>query len=144
MKRERIRSTHQWRNQGPRRDCALVVEDENQPGLKGLTPVRVMLFFSFIYQEVTYPCALVDWFKRYGATPDKATGMWKVRPDMRGRQRLTTVIHLDSMLRGAHLLPVFDGPTFLPVDFYYSDTLEAFEAYYVSKYADHQMHEICF
>ena len=50
MKRERIRSTHQWRNQGPRRDCALVVEDENQPGLKGLTPVRVMLFFSFIYR----------------------------------------------------------------------------------------------
>ena len=86
MRRERIRSTHSWRNSGPRCDCALVVEDESKPGMKGLTPVRVMLFFSFVYQGKTYPCALVDWFKKYGSHPDKETGMWKVRPHLIGHR----------------------------------------------------------
>jgi len=111
--------------------------------MKGLTPVRVILLFSFIHQHKTYPCALVEWFKKYGSHPDKETGMWKVRPHFIGRRRLTTVIHLDSLLRGAHLLPVFHGATHLPVDFHYSYSLDAFEAYFVNKYADHQMYELC-
>ncbi|KAF8952643.1 hypothetical protein BDZ97DRAFT_1681013 [Flammula alnicola] len=143
MKRESIRSTESWRKKDPRRDCALVVEDQAKPGMKGLGVVRVLLFFSFDYRGKTYPCALVEWFKTIGSTPDKETGMWRVRPDISGRRRLTTVLHLDSFLRGAHLLPVF-GSSFLPVDFHFSYSLDAFEAYYVSKYADHQMHEICF
>jgi hypothetical protein len=143
MRRERIRSTHSWRNRGPRRDCALVVEDETKPGMRGLTPVRVILFFSFIHQRKTYPCALVEWFKKYGSHPDKETGMWKVRPHFIGRHRLTTVIHLDSCLRGAHLLPVFRGAMPLPVDFHFSYSLDAFEAYFVNKYADYHMYELC-
>jgi hypothetical protein len=143
MRRERIRSTHQWRNRGPRRDCALVVEDETKPGIKGLTPVHVMLFFSFIYERKTYPCALVDWFKKYGSHPDNETGMWMVRPHFMGRRRLSTVIHLDSFLRGAHLLPVFGGATRLPMDFDFSYSLDAFEAYFINKYADNQMYELC-
>jgi hypothetical protein len=143
MRRERIRSTHSWRNQGPRRDCALVVEDDTKPGIKGLTPVRVMLFFSFIHLGKPYPCAFVEWFKKYGSHPDKETGMWKVRPHMVGRRRLRTVVHLDTFLRGAHLLPVFDGATRLPVDFHFSYSLGAFEAYFINKYADNQMYEIC-
>src|SRR5260221_5450250 len=87
MRRERIRSTHSWRNAGPRCECALVVEDETKPGIKGLMPVRVKLFFSFVHQGKVYPCALVDWFKKYSAHPDKETGMWKVRPHMVGRRR---------------------------------------------------------
>jgi hypothetical protein len=111
--------------------------------MKGLTPVRVMLFFSFVHQGTTYPCALVDWFKKYGSHPDKATGMWKVRPHLIGHRRLTTVIHLDSFLRGAHLLPVFRGATHLPVDFHFSYSLDTFEAYFVNKYADYHMYELC-
>lgn len=41
MRRECIRSTHSWRNQGPHHDCVLVVEDETKPGIKGLTPAAV-------------------------------------------------------------------------------------------------------
>ena len=143
MRREHIQSTHSWRNAGPQRDCALVVEDETKPGIKGLMPVRVKLFFSFVHQGKVYPCALVDWFKKYGAHPDKETGMWKVRPHMVGRRRLTTVIHLDSLLRGAHLLPVFGGATHLPTNFHFSYSLDAFEAYFINKYADNHMYEIC-
>jgi hypothetical protein len=62
---------------------------------------------------------------------------------MVGRRRLRTVVHLDTFLRGAHLLPVFDGATRLPVDFHFSYSLGAFEAYFINKYADNQMYEIC-
>ena len=143
MRRKRIRSTHSWRNQGPRRDCALVVEDESKLGIKGLTPVRILLFFSFTYQGKLYPCAFVEWFKKYSSHPDKETGMWKVRPHMVRRCRLRTVIHLDTILRGAHLLPAFGGATHLPTDFHFSYLLDAFDAYFINKYVDNQMHEIC-
>jgi hypothetical protein len=143
MRRERIRSTHSWRGQGPRRDCALVVEDDTKPGIKGLTPVRVLLFYSFSHQGITYPCVFVEWFKKYGSHPDKQTGMWRVRPHMQGRHRLMTVVHLDTFLRGAHLLPVFDGATRVPVEFHFSYTLDAFNAYFINKYIDNQMFEMC-
>ncbi|KAF5378335.1 hypothetical protein D9615_008783 [Tricholomella constricta] len=84
MRRERIRSTPSWRGRGPRRDCAFVVEDDQQPGMKGMSVVRVQLFFSFKHDGVTYPCALVEWFKTVGRGPDAETGLWKVKPDVEG------------------------------------------------------------
>lgn len=70
--------------------------------------------------------------------------MWKIKPDTyRNGARIATVLHLDTFLRGGHLQPVF-GRDFLPFDFHFSYSLDAFEAYYVSKYADHHSHEICF
>ena len=143
MQCECIWSTHLWRNHRPHCDCALVVEDESKPGMKGLTPVHVMLFFSFVYQGKIYPCTLVEWFKKYGSYPDKETRMWKVRPHLIGHYRLTTVIHLDSFLQGAHLLPVFGRAMHLPVNFHFSYSLDVFEAYFVNKYVDNQMFELC-
>jgi hypothetical protein len=143
MWHEHIWSTHSWRNAGLQHDCTLVVEDETKPGIKGLMPVCVKLFFSFVHQGKVYPCTLVDWFKKYSAHPDKEMGMWKVRPHMVGHQQLTTVIHLDSLLRGAHLLLVFGGATHLPTNFHFSYSLDTFEAYFINKYADNQMYEIC-
>lgn len=121
----------------------MVVKDETKTGIKGLSPVRVMLFFTFMHQGKTYLCALVDWFKKYGSHSDKETGMWKVRPHMVEHYCLRTVVHLDTFLRGAHLLPVFDGATHLPIDFHFSYSLDVFKAYFINKYADNQMYEIC-
>lgn len=147
MKHEHIRCTPRWRTQGERRDCALVVEDEEKPGMKGMSAVRVKLLFSFEHEETVYPCALVEWFKTYGNRPDAATGMWRVRPQMAGGgqhpARLVTVVHLKSFLRGVHLLPCF-GSRPLPDGFLYSYSLEAFEAFYVNKYADHRAHELIY
>lgn len=145
MRRERIRSARSWRNRGPRRDCAFVVQDQSKPGMRGLAVVRVQLLFSFEHQGVVYPCALVEWFKRFGRSPDEATGMWKVRPEFHGHSRDITVLHLDTFLRAAHLIPVHgDDP--LPVDFDYTYSLEegVFGLYYVNKYADHHANEIAF
>jgi hypothetical protein len=42
----------------------------------------VHLFFSFKYGGVTYPCALVEWFKQMAEHPDEQTGMWVVEPEV--------------------------------------------------------------
>lgn len=141
MRRERIRSTPSWRDSEPRYDCAFVVEDEDKSGMSGMAVVRVRLFFSVEYEGVHYPCALVEWFKRIRCDP--LTGMWIVRPDCTRGSRDKSVVHLDSFLRGAHLIPVYDKLR-LPLNFKHSYSLDAFKAYYVNKYIDHHAYEIAF
>lgn len=143
MYRERLRCTPNWRNSSPRRDCAFVAQDDSKPGLLGMSVVRLHLLFSFKYEDKRYPCALVAWFDRYGRQPDSDTGLWIVRPDLRGwhQQPFFSVIHLDSLLRGAHLIPVF-GPTFLPREFRYQDSLDSFRAFFVNKFIDYHTHEL--
>ncbi|KAJ6605032.1 hypothetical protein B0H10DRAFT_1821085 [Mycena sp. CBHHK59/15] len=141
--RERIRSTPKWRKHGPRRDCAFVVENQMERGFRGMSVVRVRLFFSFTHDGVDYPCALVDWFKKVGRSPDPETGMWIVEPEMKGRSRLTTIVHLDTLLRGAHLIPVY-GSDYIPVGFRYTYSLDAFKSFHVNKYIDHHTNEIAF
>jgi hypothetical protein len=58
-------------------------------------------------------------------------------------KRVVSVIHTDTILRGAHLLPVF-GEQHIPTDFHYSLTLDSFRAFYVNKYIDHHAFEILF
>ncbi|KAF8992099.1 hypothetical protein BDZ89DRAFT_1097399 [Hymenopellis radicata] len=144
MKRERIRSTPSWYGHH-RRDCAFVTQDSEKPGFKGMSVIRVMLFFSFTYDGKEYPCALVHWFDRYGAHPDSRTGMWVVKPDIRGRRRkpYLTVIHLEALDRGAHLFPKF-GSRPVPDDFHYAYSLDCFEYFYVNKYIDYHANEIIF
>jgi hypothetical protein len=143
MRQECIRSCPLWRRKAPRRDCAFIVEDEDKPGMRGMNIAHIQLFFSFTYNGKKYQCALVNWFSRMGRSRDSETGMWNVCPDIRQGRRWCSVIHLDSVLRGAHLLPIF-GEKFLPINFDYSDSLDAFAGYYVNHFADHHSHEIIF
>jgi hypothetical protein len=70
--------------------------------------------------------------------------MWIVEPDVnRAGTRLMEVIHLDTLLRSAHLIGV-SGEDCLPRRFRHYDTLDSFKQFYVNKYADHQAHEIAF
>lgn len=145
MKKERIRAVSMWRGGSARYDCAFVEDDETLPGFQGLNVVRIHLFFSFRYGDDTvYPCALVSWFVAASDRPCEETGMWIVEPqvDPYGHQ-VVSVIHLDCMLRAAHLLPV-PGDKPIPHRLKHTDTLDAFNAFYVSKYADHHAHEIAF
>ena len=103
--------------------------------------VRIILFFLFNYEGIYYPCTLVEWFRRVKLDP--VTGMWVVRPDMMGGIPDRSVLHLDSFLHGAHLIPVY-GDEVLPIDFHYSYSLDAFKAFYVNKFIDHHTHEIVF
>ncbi|KAF7288608.1 C2H2-type domain-containing protein [Mycena indigotica] len=146
MKRERIRCTPSWgKHKRVRRDCAYVVDSEKDDaaGFAGLSAVRVCLFFSFTLNGVYHPCALVEWFETVGRRPDPETGMWVVKRQMEGRTRLTTVVHLNTMLRSAHLIPVF-GTRAIPTDLRYYHSLDAFDAFHVNKYIDHHANEIAF
>jgi hypothetical protein len=70
--------------------------------------------------------------------------MWVVRPDVRDDEtRFASVIHLDTIFRAAHILPVY-GNEFAPSYLNFSQSLDAFHSYYVNKYVDHHAFEIAF
>ncbi|EPQ59998.1 hypothetical protein GLOTRDRAFT_101899 [Gloeophyllum trabeum ATCC 11539] len=144
MHKERIRASPSWRKGHPRYDCAFVQSDTGLEGFAGLQAVRIRLFFSFKFRGVTYPCALVNWFSPVMDFPDPETGMWIVTPVLDNRRRpIVSVIHLNCVVRGAHLIGV-TGKKNLPVGFHFSDSLDAFQSFYVNKYADHHAFEIAY
>jgi hypothetical protein len=108
--------------------------------MEGMEIGRVLLFFSFEYRCKTFLCALINWFVHTdGRDPD--TQMWTVKPefDHHGEPTLE-VIHLDSIARAAHLLPVY-GQSCVPEDFDYHTTLDSFNSFFVNHYIDHHAHE---
>ncbi|KAJ7715857.1 hypothetical protein B0H14DRAFT_3098876 [Mycena olivaceomarginata] len=130
-------------NMVPRRDCVFVVENQGERGFRGMSVARVQLFFSFTHEGIDYPCTLVGWFKKVGRSPDSETGMWIVEPEMKGHVRLTTIVHIETLLRGAHLIPVY-GSGYIPTGFRYTYSLDVFKSFHVNKYIDHHANEIAF
>ena len=137
-------STPSWWGRGPRHDTAIVVEDQSKPGMQGLHVVRIKLLFSFNFEGVYYPCTLVEWFWVKGSCPDVDTGLWWVEHEMTHGDCNMSVLHLDTFLHRAHLLPIFDGHRPLPHKFHWSYTLDVFHTYFVNKYIDHASHEMVF
>jgi hypothetical protein len=144
MHRERIRAVPTWRKGPGRYDCMYVSTDAVAEGMRGLDIARVRLFFEFSFQNIKYPCALIQWFSRVAGEPDEDTGMWIVQPDrdLSGLP-IREIIHLDTIVRAAHLIGVY-GNAFLPCDLTFDRSLDIFRAYYVNKYIDHHAYEIAF
>ena len=101
---------------------------------------RVLLFFSFTFNGELHQCALVHWFSVSGDQPDPDNGMWVVTPDYVGSARNLSVIHIDSIFRAAHLLPIFDTTT-LPRTLNYTATLDSFQGFYLNTYIDYHTYE---
>ena len=141
MYRERIYSTPIWRGAAPRYDTVFIDTDPELPGMRGMTVGRVFLFFSFTFQDVHYPCALVHLYSTVGTEPDEDTGLWVVKPryEANGRRSLA-IIHLDCIARGAHIIGIY-GSSFLPEGLHFSQSLDLFRAYFVNSFADHHTHE---
>ncbi|KAF8271283.1 hypothetical protein EI94DRAFT_1568683, partial [Lactarius quietus] len=121
-------------------------DSPDAPGFKSLLVAQVCLFFSFKDDNVLYLCTLIHWFSTVGDTPDDESTMWIVEPDyLPGNKLFLEVVHLDSILRSAHLLGVV-GQNFLSshpkLDFLMA--LDLFQLFYVNKFADHHAHEIAF
>lgn len=144
MRRERMHAVTSWRRGKPRYDCVFVNTDECERGMRGLSVARARVFFSVTVNRIKYPCALVHWYSRLGDSPDENTGMWVVEPDILddGRPR-TAIIHLDTIVRLAHLLPIY-GEEVAPRGVKYTDSLDTFIEFYVNKFADHHAFEIAF
>ncbi|KAH9835642.1 uncharacterized protein C8Q71DRAFT_762915 [Rhodofomes roseus] len=144
MRREWIRATPSWRKGPARYDCAYVTHDPALAGFRGLHAVRVRLLFSFTFIGTFYSCALVEWFIPVGDEADDVTGMWVVEPEIdEDGRRPCEIIHLDTVLRAAHLPPVY-GDQFIPRDLTAEETLDAFRAYYVNKFVDYHGHQHLF
>ena len=56
--------------------------------------------------------------------PDPDNGMWIVKLDVSHEGcRVMSVIHLNSVVHVAHLLPIFAGNTVIPREISFSDTV---------------------
>ncbi|KAI0631782.1 hypothetical protein C8Q77DRAFT_1272685 [Trametes polyzona] len=150
MHREHIRTTPSWRKGPPRYDCAFIGKDPHEVGFRSLHAARVRLFFSVLLParldsaQEWVPCALVEWFSEVGDEPDEDTGLWVVEPDLDASGgRVRDVVHIQTLLRAAHLIPVF-GPDPTPPHIQQHEVLDSYRAFYVNKYADHHAHEIAF
>lgn len=140
MYREWIRSNPNWQGDFARYDTVFVETNAECAGMPGMAIGRARLLFSFKFGGHTRRCVLVDWFVLH-KDRDDVTGMWVVRPEFQGNgRRASSIIHLNCVMRAAHLLPIF-GSAFLPEDFHFSDSLDAFQAYFVNPYIDHHSHE---
>ena len=58
---ECIHSCPVWWKKALRCNCALVVEDDDKPGMKGMNVIRIQLFFSFLHLDKYYPLGHVHW-----------------------------------------------------------------------------------
>ena len=141
MCREHIRATPSWRQNHARYDCAFINSEPELDGIHELSIVRILLFFSFVFDGKTYPCALVCWFSRIGEECNKDTGMWMVQPEVEddGSPSIS-VIHIDCIFRAAHLLPIYGDDRIGSIS--PDDSLDIFRAFYVNKYIDHHAFEI--
>jgi hypothetical protein len=70
--------------------------------------------------------------------------MWIVEPDYYRGKPFLEVIHLDTIMRGAHLIGV-SGSHHLPLHhFNFTKSLDSFQSFYVNKYIDQQAFETAF
>ncbi|KAI6107416.1 hypothetical protein EV401DRAFT_1871728, partial [Pisolithus croceorrhizus] len=103
----------------------------------------VLCFFSFVYTNgYSYPCALIHWFERIADEPDGLTGMWMVKLSFvnDGAKNLS-VIHVDSIVHNAHLLPIF-GRERVPPYINLHNSLDIYHSFYVNCFADHHAFEL--
>jgi hypothetical protein len=123
-------------------DTVLVSVHDFQYGIYRMLVTCVLLFFSFhdVYLDKDIPCALVNWFIPNGDEPDELTRMWVVETEHEGNTHMLEVIHLDTIVRGTHLLLLY-GSAFLLEDFHYSVSLDVFKFYFVNHYIDQHAHK---
>jgi hypothetical protein len=101
---------------------------------------RVRAFLSFSHDDNKYFCALVEWFEPDGDSPDAATGLWRVKPEIQDGVQSTAIVNVDCIARAVHLIGVYRD-TYIPSDFQFYHTLDAFETFYINRYADYHTHE---
>ncbi|TEB28157.1 hypothetical protein FA13DRAFT_1633446, partial [Coprinellus micaceus] len=149
MQQQTIRCNPEWHEKG-RFDTVFVQGDGAE--MKGLMVAQLRLLFSFVDTETgrSHECALVNWFPLVDDEPDPVTGMWMVEReegiggerDEEGGAPPLQVISLATVVRGAHLAPVFGDDGNIPGWVTYLDSLDVFSSFYVNHFVDHHAHEL--
>ena len=92
--------------------------------------------------EEVFECALIHEFCKTFTDPDLDNGLWILEPDYNNDgYRIMSVVHIDSIIRAAHLLPVFKDIAPIPREINFTDTLNVFKAFYLNKYIDYHAFE---
>ncbi|KAL7278386.1 LOW QUALITY PROTEIN: hypothetical protein ACG7TL_008366 [Trametes sanguinea] len=142
MRREIVRANPNWRGKSSRFDCVFINKSNSQPGLLGMDVARLRLLFAFRYRGRHFDCAVVHWYKRISNAVDSDTGMWIVEPSfLRGRMPLLSVVHLNTVVRAAHLIGAMVGQR-VPDGVEGYNALDKLKTFYVNKYADHHAFEL--
>lgn len=141
-RRQRIHAVSNWRNREARYDCMLVETDAEAEAMLGMDIARARMFFSFTFCGKFYPCVLAHWYSRVDDAVDENTRMWVVKQDLELGKPCAAVLHLDSILRAVHLVPVYGTSTFIPRRLSPAHSLDIFKAFYINKYADHHSFEV--
>jgi len=145
MCREYIRATPSWRQEAARYDCVFVNSVPEFQGMSGFEIARVLTFFSVVHDGVEYQCALIHWFSCVGTGPDENTGFWIVEPDFGDDEKpYIAIIHVDSIFRAAHLLPVYRTNSYTKRSLTMHNTLDTFKQFYVNRFVDYHAFEIAF
>ena len=113
-------------------------------GIKGLLVVHVYLFFRFLHSGIDYSCMLVHWYSM-SSKPDPGTGLLVVQPEfIHWGMHHMGIVHLNSIVHGAHLLPKFplDIPVYQEIN--YMNVLDVYTCFYVNKFIIHHTFEIAF
>ncbi|KAG1803414.1 uncharacterized protein BJ212DRAFT_1449906 [Suillus subaureus] len=127
---EHIHSCPSWWKEHLCHDCVFINTDPDLPGMQGLDVAHGEL----------YPCVVICWFNKFGDMADEDTGMWVIHPSHVDGVPEYAVIHIDSIFQAAHLIPVY-GTEFVPQGLKFYHSYDAFQAYYMNKYADHHAFE---
>jgi hypothetical protein len=141
MWQEHIHVTPSWFEGPPCYDTIYLETDSSQPGIQGLHVAHTQAFFSFKHNNVFYPCALIRWFDFVYNYPDTLTGLWVVKPAiLQNELPFQTVIHTDTILQAAHLIPVY-GNNLVPDEIEPYHTLDIYKQFYVNRFIDY--HAYC-
>lgn len=99
--------------------------------MASMEAARAVLFLSFTHKEKKYQCAVIEWFTtRPKRCPQ--TGMWIVDRDYeRDGSRSMELIHLDTVIRGAHLIPIY-GENFVSIDLTSDVSLDKYDSFHVN------------
>ena len=139
-------SMNTWHHGNDCFDCMFLNSDPLQLGMHGLDVAQARLFFLFTFERVKYSCTYIHWFSKIGDAADKCTGMWAIEWDIFDDGSYnSTIVHLDSVVRLAHLLPIhWDTPALSKHKLDYTQSLDVFSTFYVNKYADHHASKTVF
>ncbi|KAG6329487.1 hypothetical protein ID866_9603 [Astraeus odoratus] len=138
-----INTTPSWHNSPACYDCVFLENGgAGEDKFRGLLVARVLSFSSFTYREEEHACTFVEWFLLVDKEPDEETSMWIVTPEFDSWvRRVQSVITLDTIICGAHLIGVY-GDRLLCSDFHYSQSLDSFDTYYLNKFIGHHAHAL--
>ncbi|KAI6104486.1 hypothetical protein EV401DRAFT_2060884 [Pisolithus croceorrhizus] len=124
---ECIHATPSWQGGPAQYDCVFVSMDDAQDGMLGME----------VAQVYNFSCTLVCWFDCIIDVPDELIGMWMVAPSFPDDSlHNLTVIHVESIVCNAHLLPIF-GKEYVPSLVSCHNALDIYQAFYVNHFADH-------